>query len=228
MTLKHIAIIPDGNRRWAKKKGLLAWKGHEAGVSRAEEIMRSAFDAGVEYFTFWAASISNLEKRPAEEVEVLVRVLKQYIQNFLKSQELTKREVRFQLIGKGVAMVADKELSEAVAELEQQTRPFSKHFVTVLFGYDGQMEMLEAIGAMRSEKNITEKEVRKHLSTGFLPDVDLVIRTGGEPHWSAGFLMWQTANSQFYFTETFWPDFDQEELQKAFADYKMRERRLGK
>lgn len=231
MTPKHLAIIPDGNRRWAKAQGLLAWKGHEVGAKRAEEVMRMAFDSGVQYFTFWAASLANLEKRPKQEVAVLVDVLKKFIKDFLKSDELTKREVRFQLIGKGREIVKDKELNELSETLEEKTKKFSKYYSTVLFGYDGQKEMLEAINRIKKQESKSEiggDELRRALLTGFLPDVDLVIRTGGEPHWSAGFLMWQTANSQFYFTETFWPDFDTEELKKAFADYSQRERRMGK
>ncbi len=229
MIPKHVAIIPDGNRRWARSHKLIAWKGHEMGVKNAEEVMRSAFDKGVVYFTFWAASLSNLLKRSKSEVAVLVRLLKSYVKKFLDSGELIEKQIHFQIVGQGLQIIRDKKLDELVKKLENQTKNFSKHFVTILFGYDGQEEMLEAISKVKSQKSkVTDKNVRAALTTGFLPDVDLAIRTGGEPHWSAGFLMWLTANSQFYFTNKFWPEFSQKELEKAFIDYSRRERRMGK
>lgn len=225
----HVAIIPDANRRWAKSQGLAIWKGHEKGVERAEEVMRASFDFGVEYFTFWAASVSNLEKRAKIEVRALVRLLTSYVKKFLDSKELEEKGIRFRLLGRGLKIVKDQKLTDLVRALEKQTEKGEKNFITLLFGYDGQEEMLEAAKKIKKEKTpVNAQSLKKALWTGFLPPVDLAIRTGGEPHWSAGFMMWHTANSQFYFTETFWPDFGKDDLKKAIDEYARRERRMGK
>lgn len=226
---RHIAVIPDGNRRWAKARGLAGWRGHEQGVRRTDEVMRAAFAAGVEYFTFWAASVSNLQKRTKVEVAVLTRLLRSYLKQHLDSQELVGKGIRFQLIGRGVEIVRDKKLKELVLALEAQTKQCKQHALTILFGYDGQDEMISALERLRSgQGRITRDIVHTSLWTGELPPVDLVIRTGGEPHNSAGFMMWHTADSQLYFTNTFWPDFTARAFTQSLGEFQHRERRMGR
>ena len=229
MNLHHVAFIPDGNRRWAKKHLFETWKGHERGVARFEELMRFAFDSGVKYVTFWASSEDNLRKRSADEIGFLVQLLIAELRRLHDSPETTEKQIRVRVIGRGVKMIESAELAAAVSAVEQKTAGNTKNFLTILFGYDGRTDMIHAINELRDTTyELRVESVAKALLTKELPEVDLVVRTGGEPHNSAGFLMWQTANSQLYFTETLWPDFDVEELQKAFDDFSGRERRHGK
>jgi undecaprenyl diphosphate synthase len=229
MNLNHVAFIPDGNRRWAKKHLLESWKGHERGVARFEELLRFAFDSGVQYATFWVASEDNLTKRSKEEIGFLVNTLIAELRRLHDSSETMERGTRVRIIGRGVKIVENAELAGVVHAVEQKTAGNTKKFLTILFGYDGRTDIIHAINELRDTTyELRAESVAKALLTKELPEVDLVVRTGGEPHNSAGFLMWQTANSQLYFTETLWPDFDVKELRKAFDDFSGRERRHGK
>lgn len=226
--LKHIAIIPDGNRRWAKAHRLNPWEGHTEGAKRFWEVAESAHEMGVEFLTIWAGSYDNLNKRSKIEVNFLFKLLREQITNPAVLDRFTKNQTNVRILGEWRKFV-DKKTAHLVDGLENKTSSFKKTKLTLLFGYDGQREMLSAISSLQEDsKPITGSNLKKHLWTGYLPEVDLVIRTGGEPHWSAGFMMWHTANSQFYFTEQLWPDFMKIEFKKAIAEYTRRERRLGK
>lgn len=260
---QHVAVIPDGNRRWARERGLVPWEGHREGARRFREVSEAAFRMGIPYFTFWAASEDNLTKRSRVEVKFLVSLFRETLENKKLLEGLKKNDTRVRVIGRWNEILKDKKLAESIAEIEEKTGTFEKHRLTVLFGYDGRREMLEAIANLlnyspskqRESRDFQKSEpqsypflrqaqdkpgsgnnfgtinpqfLKAHLWTSDLPEVDLVIRTGGEPHWSAGFMMWLCADSQFYFTEKYWPDFDKEEFKKALADYKSRERRFGK
>ncbi len=227
--LNHIAIIPDGNRRWAKARLLNPWDGHTEGVKRFWEIAESANSLGIKYMTFWAASYGNLTKRTPLEVKFLVSLLRQELSKPELRQKLIKGKIRLRVIGEWKEIINDSDLEKVVTDLEQDTSEFTDSNLTILFGYDGQREMLSTVNSLiKNGSEASSDDLHGHLWTGDLPDVDLVVRTGGEPHWSAGFLMWQTANSQFYFTDMLWPDFKQLELKKALDEFERRERRLGK
>ena len=230
MTLQHLALIPDGNRRWARSHGLIPWKGHEKGAERFFEIAENAFDAGIPYVTLWAASVDNLTQRARIEIKFLCSILRRELESKRTIARFMDNRIRLRFVGEWKKLVKDDKLIAAIERQEEETEQFTQRNLTVLFGYDGKREMMDAIKKLRqsSEMSVTYDTVKESLWTGVLPPVDLVIRTGGEPHWSAGFMMWHTADSQFYFTEKLWPDFDGEELQKAFADYARRERRFGK
>ena len=230
---QHIAIIPDGNRRWAKSHGLPAGEGHRRGVKKFHEIIDEAFLRGVPCLTFWAASEDNLIKRSRLEVKLLVTLL----QNELASEEFQKRlikdKVSVRFVGRWNEILHDAGLSNAIHDIEQKTAQFQESHLTILFGYDGRREMAEAVKEIaRSGEKASFDAIKSALSTGFLPPVDLVIRTGEEQvgwtHWSSGFMMWLTAQSQFYFTKTFWPGFSTKEFNQALAEYSERERRFGK
>ena len=225
---KHLVAIPDGNRRWAKSKGLVPWEGHREGVKKFWEVCEEAFEMGIPYFTFWAASEDNLRKRSRIEVKFLVLILKNEVFDKSLLTRLEKNEVRLRVFGRWNEVLKDKKLERAIRDLEKKTEKFRKHNLTILFGYDGKREMIEAIKSLKKEKEIDYEKVKEKLWTGDLPMVDFVIRTGGEPHWSGGFMMWLTADSQFYFTEKLWPDFGKAELHKALEEYASRERRMGK
>lgn len=221
----------DGNRRWAKKKGLPPYEGHREGAKRMDGVAEAARELGVTYLTVWAASVDNLTKRTKIEVDFLASLFEQELERMISSGTLQKNEARFRVIGKGAEMLGNKNLSDLIRRAEDETKHFEKRNFTILFGYDGKMEMMDAIDAIRKENSdspLSYENVKKRLSTAELPPVDFVIRTGGEPHWSAGFLMWHTTDSQFYFTEILWPEFGREAFEKALEDYSTREQRRGK
>ncbi len=226
---QHIAIIPDGNRRWARGQGLDAWKGHEKGSDRFRDVSEAAFQAGVKYLTVWAASEDNLKSRPALEVLALTSIIEKYLATDEALERFVKGKVRVRVLGRWQELITKESIHTGIERLQLETSHFAEHNLTILLGYDGQSEMLAALKHITVTKQaIDAATLRAALWTADLPSVDLVIRTGGEPHWSAGFMMWHVANSQLYFTDTLWPDFDSKELEKALEDYKSRERRLGK
>lgn len=227
--MNHIAIIPDGNRRWAKLRSFEGRFGHEEGVKRLEEISDAVFKKKIPYFTFWAGSVDNLIKRSTIEINFLTKLLKDQLTKQLASQKFVNEKIKFRLIGEWNEILRDPELKALADELERQTKNFAIYNYTILFGYDGRREMMAAIEKLRSKSvgSITVERVGDSLWTAGLPSVDLVVRTGGEPHWSSGFMMWLTADSQFYFTEKLWPDFMVENLEKALADFYSRGRRFG-
>jgi len=226
----HVAIIMDGNRRWANAHNLPPYKGHEVGAERVHEIIREHFSRGMGHLTVWAASIDNLLKRSRTEVDFLVRVLVKETERMLASEEFMANEIRVRFIGRGKEIVKSRELDAAIGKVEERTAHFKKGAFTVLFGYDGREEMIAAIKSFEKDpvKTLDYDALLKRLWTGVLPPVDYVIRTGGEPHWSSGFMMWHAAESQLYFTDTLWPDFSAKEYGKALDEYGTRERRQGK
>ena len=225
----HVAVIPDGNRRWAKAHRLNPWDGHTEGVKKFWEVSDHAYRMGIENLTFWAASFDNLKKRSKIEVTFLLKLLEQELLSPRILSQCMERQTRARVMGEWRVFVKNKNLIESIENLIKKTAHFKERSLNILFAYDGQREMLSALESINnSGERISEQTLLKHMWTGELPPVDLVVRTGGEPHWSAGFLMWLTANSQFYFTEMLWPDFDGGELKKAAIDYDRRERRLGK
>ena len=205
-------------------------EGYAKGAENFFTIAEAAFSSGVKYFTIWGASEDNLKKRSRAEVKILTFLLKKELKKLLDSGKLVKDEIAMHIVGNGLRIIKDKEATRLAEEIEETTKHFSGRHMTFLFGYDGKMEMLSAIKKLRDEKvsHVTYDSVKSHLLTRDLPPVDFVIRTGGEPHWSAGFLMWHTADSEFYFPETYWPAFHPKDLKLAFADYSTRRSLKGK
>lgn len=226
---KHVAIIPDGNRRWAKAKGFEPWKGHEEGVKRFEEVSEAAFRSGVSYFTFWAASEDNLKSRPKLEISALVYLMDTYLSAESTIKRFEENQIRVRVLGRWQELITSKSVHAGIEALQQRTATFTERNLTILLGYDGQSEMVAALNHLTLTKQAVDAAtLRAALWTADLPPVDLVIRTGGEPHWSAGFMMWHVANSQLYFTEELWPDFTAASLSVALADFSNRGRRFGK
>jgi undecaprenyl diphosphate synthase len=228
----HVAVIPDGNRRWAKKRGLLPWQGHIEGAKTLEKIIKKARELKILYFTFWGMSADNVLKRPKKEVDVLFSIFKRQFKKLAKSKEIQKEGVKINVFGLWKKFFPE-EVKESIKEAIEKTKKNKKFVLTFLLAYNGTDEMLEAIKKIvkkAKETEITEKTLIENLWTGTLPPVDLVIRTGcqEDPHNSAGFMMWHTAYSQLYFTKTLFPDFSPEEFEMAINDYLKRERRFGK
>lgn len=225
----HIAIIPDGNRRWAKRNLLEATSGHTEGSKRFLEITELLLSKEANYVTIWAASIENLTKRSSSEVSFLVKLGKANLGSEKLLKTFIDNKIKVKVVGKWKELLQDSELNRIIENLEQSTKDFTKKHLTLLFGYSGTDEMLDLINFSKIPHKILEyDDVKSKLSTGFLPQVDLVIRTGGEPHNSSGFMMWHTVDSHYYFTETLWPDFSPTELKEALAKFKKRQRRFGK
>ncbi len=227
----HIAIIPDGNRRWAKERGLQPWEGHEAGAKAMEKIVRRAFDLKIKCLSFWGSSRENLEKRPLREKQELLRVYEKYYQKLIASEDVHKNKARLNVIGRWREQFPPK-LKKIFEEGIKKTRHYSNYFLNFFVAYSGDDEMVEAVKKIVKSRvtaeEISGKIIKDNLMTRELPPVDLLIRTGGEPHLSAGFMMWDIAESQLYFSEKYFPDFDGEELEKAIREYQRRERRHGK
>ena len=231
----HIAIVPDANRRWAKKHGLLSWQGHLEGAKRCVDNVEAALELNIKCLSIWGGSYNNLTERSKVEVKFLFKIYEQYFKKLLKRKELHKDQVRVSIIGRWPELLPKSGI-KAAKELIESTKGYKNKFLNILIGYNGTDEMLYAIKSIvkttRERKNlkVTEKLLKDHLWSGHLPPVDLLIRTGSndDPHNSVGFMMWHTASAQYYFTNIMYPDFNKKEFIKAIKEYQRRERRLGK
>ena len=215
--MRHLAVIMDGNGRWAKARRLPRLMGHRAGADALDRVMHWCKEAGIEYLTVYAFSTENW-KRSKDEVSGLMKLLSHFIH--AKEKELVANGVRFRVIGRREDL--SKKLQKEIAALEERTAGGAFTLVVAL-SYGSRDEIVRA--AMKF-KGSTEEEFAACLDTAGIPDPDLIIRTSGELRLS-NFLMWQAAYSEFYFTDKYWPDFDKAEFDKALANFAKRERRMG-
>ncbi len=222
---RHIAIIMDGNGRWAKQRGLPRLVGHRAGVENIRRILSECVDQGVRYLTIYAFSTENWS-RPSAEVEGLMRIFGEFLDR--ETRSLHEQGVQIRHLGsmKGVSPLLQRK-TQAALDL---TRANQKITLCVAFNYGGRADIVEAVRALIAEgvapDAIDEQSISEHLSTRGLPDPDLIIRTSGEWRLS-NFLIWQAAYSEYWVTPTYWPDFSPELLRQAIKDYGQRERRFG-
>ncbi|MEZ5014105.1 MAG: isoprenyl transferase [Chitinophagales bacterium] len=226
---RHIAIIMDGNGRWAQMHGKARIYGHQAGVEAVRNVVETCSELGVEYLTLYAFSTENW-KRPEEEVNALMELLVRTIRR--ETPELNEKNVRIDMIGDGHSLPVEcfAELNEARKLTEKNT---GLHLILAI-SYSGRWEITHAAQAIAEKikngvlqpEDIDEETIEQHLNTSNMPDPELMIRTSGEFRIS-NYLLWQTAYTEFYFTETLWPDFDKEALLKALIDFNKRERRFG-
>lgn len=227
----HVAIIPDGNRRWAKEKGLRPWEGHEAGAQNTEKLVDFALERGVRCLSFWGSSMDNLTKRPMEEKIALLDIYGRYFEKLIESPKIHENEVRINVIGCWREQFPNS-LKQIIETAVDRTKHYKKRVLNFMLAYGGTDEMIKAIQDIHDnlEKGakVTAEMVKQNLMTKDLPVVDYVIRTGGEPHWSAGFMMWDTADAQLYFSEAYYPDFDEKKFGEALEEYARRQRRFGK
>ncbi len=227
---KHIAIIMDGNGRWAEKRNKPRTYGHEAGVSAVREVVRAASDVGVTYLTLYTFSIQNWN-RPKDEVSALMSLLSRTTKNEIS--EMIKNDVKLRTIGHvhTLPLIRRKVLELAVS----QTKNNKGLILTLALNYGGRTEILDAVKALANSvrsglmdlHEIDEELFSEFLYTSDMPDPDLMIRTSGEQRIS-NFLLWQTSYTELYINDTLWPDFKREEMFKAILDYQSRERRFGK
>lgn len=218
----HIAIIMDGNGRWAKNQNKPRVFGHKAGANTLRKIMEYCNKIGVTYLTVYAFSTENW-KRSQEEVDALMFLFKSYIKS--ERENLLKNKIRFMVSGREEGV--NLSLMEAIKELEEATSKDYEMTLNIAFNYGGRTEITDAVNKILKEgkTSITEEEFSKYLYND-IPDPDFVIRTSGEFRIS-NFLLWQIAYSEIYITDKYWPDFDEVEMEKAILSYSKRERRFG-
>jgi len=222
---RHIAIIMDGNGRWAKARNLPRSAGHRAGTENLRRVLNAARDLGVEMVTVYAFSTENWG-RPEPEVRILMTLLEQFIDSEL--DELNRQGVRIRHLGRTTGVAAG--LIAKIKRAQEVTKNNSRLMLNVAFNYGGRAEIVDVVRQIVAEgiapSAIDEQVIAQHLTTAGLPDPDLIIRTAGEMRLS-NFLVWQAAYSEFYSTPTYWPDFDEDELRRALLAYQQRERRFG-
>lgn len=223
----HIAIIMDGNRRWARRKGLPDLKGHEKGTENLEEIVSAAEKMGIKAVTVYALSTENLKERAKREVGGLFQLMKSGYH--LKLKRMMDKGVRIDILGelRGLPLFI-KKIIETIKKTYIKNESIK---LNIALNYGGKKELIEAIKDIIKQgvevDKINEAIIERHLYTNGQPDPELVIRTGGRSRLS-NFLLWQTAYSEFYFTKTLWPDFDAGELKKALSWYQNQKRNFGK
>ena len=224
----HVAIIPDGNRRWASERDLSALDGHRAGAEVMRAVMPHAADKGVTHVSVWGMSLDNFTKRSISEVTGLLSLFRSEFRDLAKSEDIHSRNARVNVIGRWKEKFPAP-VRSSVQKAIDATEHYSKHYLNFFLAYNGIDEMTQAISDIVSEgiEKVTPEIIKQHLFTKDLPPVDLIIRTGGEPHLSAGFMMFDVADSQLWFTEKLWPEFTVRDFDEALEEYARRERRKG-
>lgn len=225
---RHIAIILDGNGRWAKKRGLPRTAGHAAGAETFRRIATYCKDIGVDYLTVYAFSTENW-KRPPEEVKTIMKLLDRYLREAIDTME--RDHIKMRVLGDVSAL--SQELRDEIARTNEISTHYDGFQANICLNYGGRDEIVHAarqyareLAAGCADEELTEEGFSAYLYSSGMPDPDLLIRPGGEMRIS-NFLLWQCAYSEFYFTDVLWPDFTPEELDKAIADYARRDRRYG-
>ncbi len=230
---EHIAIILDGNRRWASEKDLDPWYGHKKGAEKVEHLLDWCMRLGVKSMTLYAFSTENFQ-RPKEEVEEIMKIAAEKLQKILKDEHIHKNKIRVKVIGR--ISLLPKDLQKLIVDLEKATQDYNEHFLNVAFAYGGRAEIVDAARKIAEEaqkkelkpEDVTETLFEKYLYTSHLPkqDPDLIIRTSGEERLS-GFLLWQSAYSELCFLDVCWPDFRLIDLLRAVRTFQKRKRRFG-
>ena len=233
---KHISVIMDGNRRFARSVGLDVQAGHDYGAGKAREVLDWCLELGIRHITLWGFSTDN-RNRTAEEVAHLHSLFAQQAKDLLHDERLHRNRVRVRIIGD----IEDfpEEAKDALRDMEEATRDYGGMNLNVALGYGGREEIVAAVRKLLAEKrhqgvpleelaeSLDAREIGRHLYTAGMPDPDFVIRTSGEVRLS-GFLLWQTAYSEFYFCDAFWPDFRKIDFLRALRHFQARERRFGR
>lgn len=226
---QHIAIILDGNGRWAKKRHMPRNMGHAQGSKAVERVCEDAYKLGVKYLTVYAFSTENWS-RPQEEVDALMNLLRSYMKDCVKISQ--KNNMRVRIIGDKSRLAAD--IQESIATLEEASKDNTGLYFQVAINYGGRDEIVRAVKKVAAKvqngeltpEQITDEVIANHLDTAGVPDPDLLIRTSAEQRIS-NFLLWQLSYSEFYFPEVLWPDFTKSDLEKAIEFYNSRERKFG-
>ncbi len=230
---QHIAIIPDGNRRWAKKHAFEIWKGHKKGSDVLDNIIDVMLSYDIPFFSFWGSSQDNLTKRSKGEVDFLLKLFKEQFAKLADDIRVHRNEIRINIFGAWREQFPD-DVKEPMQRAVELTKGYKKHQYNFFIAYSGTQDMVDAVAKVAALKQkdaalrIDGKLLKSQLLTSELPPVDLLLRTGGEPHNSDGFLMWDVANAQYFFSSKLWPDFENGDMEKVINEYSQRERRMGK
>jgi tritrans,polycis-undecaprenyl-diphosphate synthase [geranylgeranyl-diphosphate specific] len=230
---EHIAIILDGNRRWAKEQMLNSWIGHQFGARKIEQLLNWCLDLNVKSITLYAFSTENFQRAP-QEIQEIMRIAEEKLKEVLTDESIHKHRVRVTIIGRRELL--PKSIQQLISEVEQATGSYDQHFLNLALAYGGRAEIVDAarkiareveIGNVKPD-SIDEEAFEKYLYTANLPkpDPDLIIRTSGEERLS-GFLLWQSAYSELCFLDVYWPDFRRIDILRAVRTYQKRKRRLG-
>lgn len=228
----HVAFIMDGNRRWAANHMIEAWRGHERGASTTKEIIKESVRRDVRYFSFWGSSLDNIAKRSKEEVSHLFRIFKTNFNDLAKDKEIHEHKIKVSVLGRWKELFPT-DTKSAIESAIRATKEYNKYFLNIFLAYSGIDEMENAVKKIleESKKNpmikITAETIKNYLFTKQLPPVDYLVRTGGNPHLSGGFMMWETADAQLFFSEKNWPDFTTEDYHSALEEYSRRQRKFG-
>ncbi|MFW6117185.1 MAG: polyprenyl diphosphate synthase [Thermoproteota archaeon] len=230
---EHIAIILDGNRRWASEKSLHPWLGHEKGAEKVEQLLNWCISLGVKSITLYAFSTQNF-KRSKREIEEIMRIAQEEFKKILTDDNIHDNEVHVKTIGR--SHLLPKRLQNLIKDVEDSTRNYDQHFLNVALAYGGRAEIVDAAKKIAEKveegkislEEIDEQMFEKYLYTSHLPkqDTDLIIRTSGEERLS-GFLLWQSAYSELCFLDVYWPDFRRIDFLRAVRTFQMRKRRFG-
>lgn len=223
---RHIAIIMDGNGRWAKQRFLPRVAGHKRGVDAVRDMVRTCIDLGVEYLTLFAFSSENW-RRPADEVTFLMQLFLRAMER--EVEKLHENNIRLKIVGRRDRF--ERQIVELIEQSEQKTAHNKGLTLTIAADYGGRWDILQASNKVMAQypgvTEISEEQLTSELAMAYAPEPDLFIRTGGEQRIS-NFLLWQLAYTEFYFTETLWPDFDAAKLRRAIESFHQRERRFGR
>ncbi|MBS7646237.1 di-trans,poly-cis-decaprenylcistransferase [Candidatus Bathyarchaeota archaeon] len=230
---EHIAIILDGNRRWASEKELAPWRGHKEGAEKVEQLLDWCLKLNIKSITLYAFSTENF-RRPKEEVEEIMRIASEKLQKILTDERIHKNKVCVKVIGR--RHLLPEHLQKLIEDVEKATQNYDKHFLNVAFAYGGRAEIVDAARKIAEKvyskelkpEEVTEELFERYLYTSHLPkqDPDLIIRTSGEERLS-GFLLWQSAYSELCFLDVYWPDFRLIDLLRAVRTFQKRKRRFG-
>ncbi|MHA1150598.1 MAG: polyprenyl diphosphate synthase [Promethearchaeota archaeon] len=229
---KHIGLILDGNRRWARKKGIDINRGHREGYKTVTTILEKFFKAGIRYLSIYALSLENAKKRTKAELNFIFKLIKIAVERVKKEDIVKKEKIRFFVIGRKELLPPD--VREKTKELEEYTKDHDGAFINVCIMYDGQAEIVDAVKKIIKENistdKITEKTIRNHLyDKGKFPPVDYIIRTGMEDGARiSGFLLWDASYAEFKFRKDYWPDYDEQMMIEDLIDFTTRKRRKGK
>ncbi|MBI4283723.1 MAG: di-trans,poly-cis-decaprenylcistransferase [Chloroflexi bacterium] len=232
-TLQHIAIIPDGNRRWAKEHNLPISMGHKKGADALRDVLKAFYELEISNLSFWGASLANLTKRSRREVYSLETLYEDNFWRLVEDPTIHEHQVRVRVLGEWETVLGAG-AKQAIKSAIQATEKYHRFSLNILIAYDGTLEMIAAIEKIIQKASgnkkikVTPEIIKENLYTHDIPPVDLLIRTGGEPHLSAGFMMWEIAEAQFYFSDKYWPEFTGDDLRKAIMEFNERKRRFGK
>lgn len=225
-TPKHIAIILDGNRRFAKRLMLEPWKGHEYGAEKIEELLDYVKDLGIKELTLYCLSCENLKSRPKNELEYLFQIFKKEFKN-LDREKIEKNKIQIKFIGN--LSLLPKDLKEQCERLEKETKKNNNFKINFAIAYGGRQELIEAVKKIIKNKikenEITEETIKDNLYISDEPDI--IIRTGGEKR-TSNFLLWQSTYSEWFFLDKMWPEFEKQDLLECIEQFKNRKRNFGK